>query len=722
MSIISSHKEYVLERLLLQYLLKGEIPTADVLEEDLEEYKKTHPFFNEPTSKLADFDVTRAGESQASKIQEISKYISDDASIANRELRHLLEKGKAHYERWTVELYRLLNKAKRLEHEVDTLLFLQGDTAGYFSQVSDIFVDTAKLDMELTTAKIDTEANSATLDPDAPVSPDGSGGSRLDLSAMVESDVFFSVLSTTPTGYSPKPGAKLVNMFVSPSEGWQGAVNKSSGGEVVCELKARISRMEDLQVSRIIYNSNAGDFGGGGTVTCMHSTDGYQWYMVDHPTPTQSLDAGTVSWHFPLTKMRWLKFLLKKNNYDEYSNGTYYYNFGAESVRLYGSMYSTTTGSTLVTQALQPLDYEDKVTPFTKASLDVCEENVDSENLGTNVKYYLSASTDGESWVGETQVEPASRPNKIWPPVANFSGAGKVDNTKDTDLFQKLYASGLYAYNLTREVDSEYISYGYKDGNYGFVNTAIPLVDENDDALSVQHISNSLEVWRNIFDPNTPSNTVRDVPIGWGKGDDRYYCRFYIGTAKGVTLDFGPSKCVIDGVEQTGKASVPKGVHSFSTAVGNWHNIYTDSYSPPGNEEEFEAVDPLYPHNHKLLLEGFKYSNTFEGERSYEEGADIVAEYYCKRTSTYDLENNIPEDEKNGYFAFVKSLGKEDSPAAGVLLYRRMSFEDIDNEKCRILWNTGKGAYKYIKLRAVLSTTSEENTPVLYSYRIKIGS
>jgi len=721
-SIISSHKEYILERLLLQHLLEGEIPTADILEEELEEYQETHPSLAEPTSKLADFEIDRVEESHASKIQEISKYISDDVSIVNRELKHLLDKGKAHRERWTAELYRLLNKAKRLEHEVDTLLFLQGDTAGYFSQVSDVFVDTTKLNMELTTAKIDTEANSVSLDPDAPISQDASGGSRIDLSAMVENDVFFSVLSTTPTGYSPKPGAKLYNMFVSPSEGWQGAVNKSSGGEVVCELKAKLSHMEDLQVSRIVYNSNVGDAGGGSTITCMHSVDGYQWFMIDHPAPTQSLDAGTVSWHFPLTKMRWLKFLLKKNNYDEQNGGTYYYNFGAESVRLYGSAYSTTVGNTLVTQGLQPLDYEDKVTHFTKASLDVCEENVDSENLGTSVKYYLYASIDGDTWVGESQVEPLSRKNKIWPSVANFSGAGKIDNTKDTESFDKLYDTGLYAYSLTREVDSDYISYGYKNGNYGFVNTAIPLIDEDNNTLSAQHISNSLEVWRNIFDPSAPGDKVRNVPIGWGKSNDRYYCRFYIGSSKGVMLDFGPSKCVINGTEQTGKVSVPKGVHSFSTSVNNWHNIYTDSYAPPSNEEDFKDIDPLYPYNHKLILEGFKYSGGFEGERRHEEGADIVAEYYCKRTSVYDLENNIPEDEKNGYFAFVRSLGKEASPTAGVLLYRKAAFEDIENEKCRILWNTGKGAYRYIKLRAVLSTTKEENTPVLYSYRIKIGS
>lgn len=722
MSIISSHKEYVLERLLLAHLLKGELPTADSLEEELEAYMKEHPSLAEPTSKQADFDVERVSEAKASKIQEIANYISDDVSIVNRELRHILEKGKSHYERWTVELYRLLNKAKRIEHEVDSLLMLQGDTAGYFSQVSDVFVDTTKLDMDLTNAKIDTKANSVTLDPDAPLNPDASGGSRIDLRTMLEDDVFFSVLSTTPTGYTPVPGDKLVHMFSSLSSGWQGIVNKGSSGEVVCELKARLSRSENISVSRIVYDSNVGDAGGNASVTCMHSTDGYQWYMVDHPTPTQSLDAGIASWHFPKTDMRWVKFLLRKANYDYVDGGTYYYNFGADNVRLYGSMYSSTTGGTLVTQAIQPLDYEDKVVPFTKASLHVCEESVDSEALGTDIKYYLSASADGENWTGETQVEPPDRANRIWPAVANFGGASKIDNVKNSDSLGMLDSSSSSKLAIIKDIDpSSHIPYGYKNGSYGFVNTVIPLKDaDTGNALSAQHIFNSMEVWRNVFDADAPSTLVRNVPAGWGKDNDRYYCQFYVGSSGGTVFDFGPSACVIDGEERSGKVPVSLGVHSFSTAVGNWSNFYDDSYAPPTDEDALEALDPLYPYNHKLVLEGFSYPSGFSGERKYESNADILAEYFCKRTSTYDLENNIEDKER--HFAFVKTLGQSNSPAAGVLLYRNMSFDDHANERCRVLWNSGKSSFKYIKMKAILSTTQEENTPVLYSYRIKIGS
>jgi len=722
MSIISSHKEYILERLLLAHLLKGELPTADVLEEELEEYMNTHPSLAEPTSMQADFDIERVSKAKASKIQEIASYISSDVSIVNRELRHILDKGKSHYERWTIELNRLLNKAKRIEHEVDTLLLLQGDTAGYFSQVSDIFVDTTKIDMENTDAKIDTTANSVSLDPEAGYSSDASGGSRIDLSTMLEDDVFFSVLSTTPTGYTPVQGSKLFHMFVSPSSGWRGIVNKGSGGEVVCELKARLSRVEDISVSKIVYVSNVGDAGGDASVTCMHSLDGYQWYMIDNAAPTQSLDAGVVSWSFPKTDLRWVKFLLRKTNYDEVNGGTCYYNFGASDVRLYGSMYNSLDGGTLVSQAIQPLDYEDKVVPFTKAALDACEENVNIEELGTDIQYYLSASTDGETWTGETQVEPSGRSNRIWPSVANFSGARKLDNVEDSssfDLLDSEVASKLY---IVKDIDSSsYIPYGYKDGSYGFVNTAIPLKDaDTGTSLSAQHIFNSLEVWRNIFDISSPSTLVRGVSAGWGKDNDKYYCQFYVGSPSGTTFDFGPTSCVIDGVKRSGKVSLPLGVHSFSTAYTNWFNIYSDSYAEPDSEDDLEVLDPLYPYNHKLVLEGFEYKNSFSGEQKYNNRADIIAEYYCKRTSTYDLENNIEDKER--YFSFVKSLGKSSSPTAGVLLYRNMSFDDYSNEKCRLLWNSGKSSYKYIKLKAILSTTKEENTPLLYSYRIKIGS
>lgn len=741
MSIISSHREFILERLMLEYLMKGIIPTADQLQEDLEEYEKLHPSMAEPTSKQIDFSVERGGESSASKIQEIAKYVSDDVSIITREMKHLVEAGKSHYERWTYELLRLLNKAKRIETDIDALLLMQGETEGYFSSISDVFVDTNNLDMALTTAKIDTQETSATLNPNPTYSDDASGGTRLSMSHLVDSDVAFSVLSTTPTGYSPAPGSSLLDALTSPTvegDGWLSTVAKTVTGPVTAEIKVRLHHTTIQKVSRIVFDCNCADAGGAGTIACMFSSDGYQWYMVDHPSPVQSLASGNISWHFPLTSMYWVKFIITKNNYDESSGGTYYYRFGSASMRFYSHQYETGYGGALVTKSLQPLDAEGNSVPFTLVGLDACEENMlktsDGERI-TDIEYYLSVSENGTDWTSEARVEPSSRDNPVWPSTVNFSGAGKIDNSKDMSLYRKFKGSivpdtSTSFQELTTTFEFEYVDlegfvpYGFKNGNYAVINTAVPLYDLSDEDIkfSPQHISNSMEVWRNIFESSNTSNVVRGISAGWGKQDDKYYCVLYVSTSDGITFNFGSTSCIIDGVERTGSVLLPKGMHSFQTAVTNWYNFYGDEYEVPTTDAALQAIDPLYPYNHKVIIEGFSYIEDFVGERKYGSGADIVAQYYCKRTSAYDLENNVSSTDQLKWFAFLKAVGTVAKPAGAVLLARDMSYTDAANERCRMLWNSGSGTFKYLKMRAELTTTDVAYTPVLYSYRIKVGS
>lgn len=719
MSIVTSHREFILERILLGYLLKGEIPTADQLEEDLAAYEAIHPSMAEPTSKQVDFDIEHGGESSASKIQEIVQYISDDVSIITREMKHIVEKGKAHYERWTFELLRLLNKAKRIENEIDILLLMQGETAGYFSHVTDVLVDMNNLDMDLTTAKIDTQETSATLNPDPSFSGDASGGTRLNFSHLVESDISFSVLSTAPTGYSPSPNTKLVDAFLSPGQagiGWVGTVAKSKQGETIAEVKIHLHHTVTQKVSRVVFDLNVAAAGGDGTVACMHSIDGYQWYMVDHPTPVQAIEAGNISWHFPMTDMSWLKFIITKNNYDESSGGTYYYKFGVSSIRLYGHNYTTDYGNELVTKALQPLNAEGQAVPFSIVGLDACEENtvLDGEKL-TDIEYFLSVSADGNEWTDEVQVEPSSRENPSWPSMVNFGGMSRQDNIKDTG-YSKIDTS-LPSRALVSNFGG-FVPYALKPG-FAVVNTAIPLYEDTT-MLCYGHIADSMQVWRNVFNSSRCTALVNDVSIGWGKQDTEYSCSFYISSTKGVSFDFGEYECIIDGVPRSGEVSLYRGVHTISTS--HWYNFYEEGYSSPQTIDELMGLDPLYPYNHKIIIEGFVYPATFIGEQKYSTGADIVAQYFCKRTSVFNLESNLSSEERPKYFAFIKSIGLDDAPMAAILLSRDMSTPDYNNEYCRLLWSSGGGGFKYVKLRAEFSTEDVAYTPVLYSYRLKIGA
>ena len=111
-----------------------------------------------------------------------------------------------------------------------------------------------------------------------------------------------------------------------------------------------------------------------------------------------------------------------------------------------------------------------------------------------------------------------------------------------------------------------------------------------------------------------------------------------------------------------------------------------------------KAADPLYPYNHKLIIEGFAYDTSFGGDRVYL-GADIVAQFRSRRTSPFDLESN-PKTEPLRWFAVVKGVGSDTEPTCAILLQRDIVLS-TDEELCHVLWRSSKGIYKYLKMRNI---------------------
>lgn len=740
MSIVSAHRDYVLEQIFLEYLLDQQILTADELEDLLAEYEADHPNLNDPTSKAIDFSVEHGEESSSELIQTISAAVSDDVSIVSGELKNLVGKAQGHYERWTVEVQRLINKAKRIEHDIDTLLLLQEDTAGFFAHVSDAFVDLNKVDMDVTTATVDTRETTVTLNPYREYPVDASGGSRLDLSHLTQYDVTFSILSPTPTGASTPGETVPLNALKAPNtEGnsWVATVFGKQPGATTAELKIRLSTTEDKEVSRIIYDWGIQNAGGRATITCQWSIDGYQWYMVDDPSPTKALDGGTASWLFPITGMRWIKFIIIKNNFDRNEDKSFEYDFGARSIRLYGHQYDIDVGNILQTSGQEALDAEGEPVIFTTAQFDACEQiNLDDDgDKITDIAYSLSASEDNITWSPWVRVSPLSRENPDYPSAILFGGVKTLDNidfsTDDASLIRPFDTSldvtalaRSFAWEESWETETlSYLGYNLKSTEYAALNTAILLETTTGEALNPNYVANSIEVWRNIFDPDSPTTQVRGYNAGWGFEDNEYYCAFFVANSDGVVLDFGDTICIIDGVERTGETKIYRGVHTFRTDRQNWED-FGDQYSSIVNDEGLKNTDSLYPYNHKMILEGFPYADVpagFEGERVYN-GVDIIAQYYATRTSAFDLENNISLIDSLGYFAFVKGVGTDEDPAGAVILRRDLSHSDYANELCRVSWRLGEGNFRYLRMKADLTTTNTGRSPVMSSYRIKVSA
>jgi len=720
MSLVSTYKEYILEKLLLKYLKDGVIPTAEQLEIDLIAYQELHPDLSLPRSKYVDFSVTRGDNSSIALFQETIDVFSDDISVIVREIYNLAKQSSKFYERWSFETRRLAAKAQILEAELDSLLLLTNNTAGYFSSVGDIFTDMNLVDTENTTTSISVEEQSVTLNPGT----EESGSiSQVNTEQMTDRHVSFYPLSQKAgiTTFDLTPKNSVLQVFKTSNTTWVGKVVASVGGKMTCELKAQISETKDINVSRIAFDYT-GPPSSKSTVSLLYSVDGYTWYIVPTTEATKVL-IPNMSWTFPLTEMRWIKFIFNKPTHDE---GQYEYLFSCRHIRLYGTSYYQDRGNILISKALSAVDSAGNILAFNRAQIDVCE-NV-PEN--TDIKYYLSASIDNSTWTPWAACLPSAREEVKYPKVISFGGASWKDNTEtesvalnasyDKNSLTTTFDSSILIDSVSRDL----VSYKFKDISFAAVNCAIPVETDGDP----DPIANSVALWRNLRHKTTYPDTltVRGTPRGWGNDGQIYSCSFEIISKDGKQLDFGDRVCKLDGQHVSGVIRVLSGVHKFETTSDNWFDIADNYIGSVGigatitTEETLKKIDPLYPYNHKLVIEGFPYSTDFQGEKIYS-GTDTSGEFYATRASLFDLENNLKE---YGYFS-TRGIGK-DAEASTLALFVRYDSNNSDyvNELFLSKWRVGQstsGMCKYVKLKAELETNSIALTPALTSYRIKLG-
>lgn len=723
MSLATTYKAYILEQLMLKYLHEGVIPTSDTLESDLATYMETHPTLEEPASKRFDWSVQPGENSSAADIQEIAEYVSQDVGVITREIYRVAEESSRFYDRWSSEMKRLSAYARKLEQRADSLLLLARDTTGFFAYVGDVFADMTKVDTDNTTARVDLRETAVTINPAH--NELTSTGSMISLQNLTENDVTFTPLTQRPgIAYMTTSDSNMLsNVFKTNNSTWVGKVVCDSMGDMVCELKAKLAN-EDLDVSRIAMEFVGPTGGAGSTITCLYSDNGYTWNLVPSADATKILTRN-ISWIFPMKTLRWIKFIIRKAAPDTIDNE---YIFSVSHVRVYGNNYTTSSGNIFVSTAMQALNAESEPIMFSLVGLDTCQELP----ANTSITYYMSASKDGSIWTDWMGISPSDNTDILYPKIINLSGVNWKNNTNSSDvtlLNTNVVSTGIEQQQITTEFLNTTlapIGYRFKNTTFGVVNTAITVSSGEDQDL----IGNSIVVWRNARFRNSTSYpdtaTVRGNPRGWGFDGGRYICFFEVASSDGIVLNFGERTCVIDGKEVSGVQQVPAGIHKFSTNAENWFdiadNITNAGFASPSyvtSEEVLENIDPLYPYNHKLIIEGFPYSIGFQGEKVYT-GTDTSAEFYATRTSLFDLENNHTS---YGYFS-VRSVGSSSSPALAVILHFDSSNPDYANELNIVKWRSGATdatMYKYAKLKAVLNTTDTAVSPSLTSYRLKLG-
>jgi len=726
-SVSKIYSELVLEDIIKELLKNETSPTLSAILSAVNDYTYDT---SKPRTNLVEYQVSKGESASASKMNNTMTSIYKDLVVSYNSLIDVANQSTKRFERWRTKAALLEQRLQDIIQRISQLTLLNEDTAGLINFVQDNFVNFTNIDKSNTTARVDIKRNHISI---------GTATTNTTkyhiLDYVDRSDIQFSVL--TKNGIISTLSAQesdIINIFNSVDNYFQEKVYTNKPISVSCELKVDLGSNHSL--SRIDVDVHSASSTSPIEITPLYSVDNKNWNQL--PGQTYSLSVyDTATFQFTTISARYIKFLLRKIGHDILQNLTYLYEFGFDEISLYNEEYSeissTFTGDTLISQPLYVIDSITKeVLNFSKLALEVCEQ---TDIPTTNIEYYVTVSNDfsvpvaSANWI---RIDPLNRSNPIYPTYVNLSELDFYQKTGVGISYDPLNTTNKYinpkqTFTLLSSISGTTgteITSTSSSQRYTFLNPEDRILDLQLSS-DISFDQSSVEVWRNV-NVKGDNSLVRGNPNGWGFDGTYYTTTVYVGNYAGFELDFGSEFAIVDEQKLSGRATIPFGYHSVKIHHNNW-KVVDDSLIT--DVDTLRTYDTLYPYNHRYIIEGFNYSDDYPttDEKIYT-GFDIVGEYLMERIGAVDLVNTIKSDDYSKFAIDYDAGDTSRSPStAGVLptkvflLKVNQSRSDFLNEKFTIRFHPVDAQYSYLRLRAILKTTDSTKTPLLGSYRIKLG-
>lgn len=381
-------------------------------------------------------------------------------------------------------------------------------------------------------------------------------------------------------------------------------------------------------------------------------------------------------------RVKSIKIILSKQSSDnKYENG-WGYIFGLDFIGYMSAEYKINEESNLYLGPYEILDEKGKAVNFTMATAKGGTCCIIPEK--SSIDLYLSK--DNENWIKSDFIKEGKS-------IIQFEESeGKAS---DQNVFKI----------LDEESESNFVAETLPEGlslksSERLLNYYIP--EENKDKLFL----NSIEIKRNILKNN--KQEVYNASSGWFFESGYYKTNFEVKKIEGIYLDFGESSCFLNERKVSGKVFIPYGKHTFKTSSENWKIIEDESLN---SLKELKQKDKLYPYNHKYLIEGFNYSNSFRGVKKYK-GIDKIYSFKMKISSegsfdrTKDLNfYTIKEINNNIYFVVKCNENTGDEKIEDYEISFRKTSENTSN---------------LLYIKAVLKSSDARITPKIDQIQIRV--
>jgi hypothetical protein len=738
MSISSTYRSILVEDYIKEQLRLGVALSAEDIEsyitETIDALDLTAPQF-----VAEDSHVVSKTSSSASSFTQTLTTIQQDLRALYKEMISLTKVGTNTLERWELESSALEKKLVDLEERIDSLLTLAHDVGASQGIVIDNFSDMNLVDKSLTTADVDIKSQSVQMNNT------GSTHSRIFLNDITQTDdVRFKV--RTNADFESRIDAEnssIINPFKQQAETWWTSIIMKKVKPVSCEYTVRITSGDSVPLSKIFISLHDSVESSPIHITPLYSTDNISYSQLPTNTFTQEI-RGSGTFVFSEVNAKWIKFILTKQGPDlSSSENKFSYQFGFKEISFFYESFDTSATSVFTSEPLSVLDEDSQPIEYEKLSLQICERVEDD----TSIKYFITTSNDSTVPIDSNTIwTPISPTDHVTPQFPTVITVGDLtdgiigddedvvistDADSDSSSFyligedtngaivseSKSTTSARYTY---RNHNDRILNYQVKDRSYTGTPTAITINEQN------------FLLFRNVgeqgLDPSDEDNLVRDYLRGWSFEDPYYITVVEILNPEGITINIGDHPMIVDGIPYTievnssvltGKTSSTTGIHKIKVHKSRWRHITQNLDSL----DALKAADPLYPYNHRMLIEGYLYGSSYPStsEKLYA-GVDTFASALMKSASVFDIYTNVEEDNYDMYAFDRDAPGthSNDESTKVILLKADVDNSDYQNEKFMLKFTRINQLKKYLRFRAELTTEDTKITPALHAYKVKL--
>ena len=704
----------IAQHVLMEMLKDGVIPSSVVLTELVRD-KTSNKNLAQPFVSQDKPTIEFGERASASKFNDIFDRIWDDLDVlydTALETEQELALGSARTE---AELKRIEKEVAVLIERANRLLLIADQTEGLLQVVGDNFHDTSNTNVNATTAFVDIASN--IVHGNYLITDSISLNTELDLTKVENGDITVTPLDTALRRNPGTHNSEPIDMLSDGDHPWLYRLDSleplaSAGIEVIINFsKAVIAPEDSIAISKISFDpyitNNSFLF------TIQYSMDGISWNDIPVSDPIRRL-SGPTTYLFESLSLRFLKLIMAKDIYDEdVQTNTYVYKFGIRHLGLYGIKDVFIEESDYISKPLMPVNPDGSPIQFTQVALSKACEHIEPS---TDIEYaiaFLIPNGEGYDETDFFSILPLNRENLVGPQTLSVAGSAEVTSA---------------------------IKISTEDENFPF-----KLDISNRLLEGVEMGDEKTQVWRNLGYKDRLFSIVqpdgRGLEAGWHQDGPYYITYGLVDSLAGMTIDFGPSTIEVDGVNVSGRVVLYPGIHRFRVQEQNWYSLRgmrkVTSVEPSikrikgtsaicgaeglnaepdevTEEINYTVIDPLYPYNHKLLIEGLDYAVSYQGAKPYKGISRFAAH----------LPRFIPESDMGLFSAAtdydIFSLTRIENNTAGRIMVKWAQYDDEEpRERFLLIDKTGDFAEGLV-LKAKFKTTNPRRTASLDGYEIRV--